>query len=251
MPEYVEERPFSTPVACATDLVRCMHADVQTSLRAIAIAMATNSMPWACAAAIVMPTRMRMAFATTWTPALENSMPVASATAQEKSTSVDVQTFLKETATAMATSSTPWMCVVATALRMPMPMAFVTTLTIVSAHLMPAASATAQAPSTNVDVLTLPRATATVKAINSMPWACAVVTARQTRMPMAFVTTWTTALGNTTSAGFAMGQAQCMPAAVQAFQKGIAIATATKKMRWAFAVAIVLPTKMRMASVTT
>ena len=73
----------------------------------------------------------------------------------------------------------------------------------------------------------------------------------QTRMPMAPVTTWTTALGNTTSAGFAMGQAQCMPAAVQAFQKGIAIATATKKMRWAFAVAIALPTKMRMASVTT
>ena len=132
-----------------------------------------------------------------------------------------------------------------------MPMAFVTTLTIVLAHLMPAASATAPAPSTNVDVRTFPPATATVKAINSMPWACALVTARQTRMPMAPATTWTPALGNTTSAGFAMGQAQCMPAAVQAFQKGIAIATATKKMRWAFAVAIALPTKMRMASVTT
>ena len=104
-----------------------MHADVQTSQRAAATVTATSSMPWACAAAIVMPTRMRMAFATTWTPALENSMPVAPATAQEKSMSVDVQTFLKETATAMATSSTPWTCVVATALRMQMPMAFVTT----------------------------------------------------------------------------------------------------------------------------
>ena len=97
----------------------------------------------------------------------------------------------------------------------------------------------------------IPEGTVIATATSSTRSAHAVATALRTPMRMASVTTWTTASEAMTNAAFATGRVRCMPAVVLAFQKGIAIATATKKMRWAFVVAIVLPTKMRMASVTT
>ena len=51
-----------------------------------------------------------MASVTTWTTALANSTRVAYATAQARSTSADVLTSLKATATVTATSLTPWEC---------------------------------------------------------------------------------------------------------------------------------------------
>ena len=75
-----------------------------------------------------------------------------------------------------------------------MPMASVTTKTIVLANSMLAACATAPARSTSVDALTSPLATAIATATNSTLSALAVVIALRTKMPMASVTTKTTAL---------------------------------------------------------
>ena len=118
-----------TPVACATDRARSTSADVQTSLKetatvtetsstsaasaaetaslpGTATVMATSSMPLENAVGLVSPTRTPMASATTSTHVSENSMPVACATDQARSTSADALTSLKEIATVTATSLT-------------------------------------------------------------------------------------------------------------------------------------------------
>ena len=95
----------------------------------------------------------------------------------------------KEIATATATSLTPSAFVVVTARPTRMPMAFVTTSIHVLENSTSAASATALAPSTSADVLTSPKAIATVTATSLTPSASVAVTARPTRMPMASVTT--------------------------------------------------------------
>ena len=76
---------------------------------------------------------------------LASSMVAASATAQVPSTNVDALTSQKGTAIAMATSSTPWTCVVATVQLTTMPTASVTTWTsasVSSTHASPDALAT-------------------------------------------------------------------------------------------------------------
>ena len=92
------------------------------------------------------------------------------------------------TATAKATSSTPWAYVAVTAQQTPMPMASVTTSTTAWARSTLAACATAQVTSMSADALTSPLATATATATNSTPWACVVVTALQTRTATACAT---------------------------------------------------------------
>ena len=74
----------------------------------IAIAMAAKRMPWAIAVAIVMPTKMQMAFVTMKTIVLGNLTSVAFATAMA---------FHLERATALETSSTPVVSVVGTTAR--------------------------------------------------------------------------------------------------------------------------------------
>ena len=234
--------------ACGIDAI---YDDVLTSQKAIATATATNSTPWACVVVTAQRTPMPMASVTTWTTALAHSTLVASATALAPSTSVDVLTSLKETATVTATSSTPWAYVVVTALQTPMPMASVTTWTTAWAHSTLAASATAQARSTSVDVLTSPPATATVTATSSTPWACVVVTALLMPMPMASVTTWMTAWGNSTHVASATAQVRSTSVDVLTFPKATATATATNSTLWACVVVTAPPTRMPMAFVTT
>ena len=88
---------------------------VQTSQLATATVTATSSTPSENVAVLVRPTRTPTESATTSTHVLENSMPVACATDQEPSTSVDAQTSLKETATVTATSLTSAASVAVTA----------------------------------------------------------------------------------------------------------------------------------------
>ena len=104
-----------TPVACATVLVRSSRADVQAFPKAIATAMATNSMPWAFVAAVAQKTLMRMAFVTMLIRVSANSIHAVCAMAPVRSTSVDALTSLKGIATATATSWTRLASVVATA----------------------------------------------------------------------------------------------------------------------------------------
>ena len=114
-------------------------------------------------------------------------MTVASAMVLAPSTSVDVRTSPKATATATETNSTPWASVVVIAQPMPMPMAFVMTLTTALALLMCAVCVRVLAPSMNVDVLTSPKATVIVMAINSMPLACVVANVLRMPTPMGCV----------------------------------------------------------------
>ena len=158
-----------------------------------------------------------------------------------------VMAFPQMTATAMATSLTPWACVVVTAQRTPMPMAFATTLDdCIGTHTMHAASATAQAPFTSAAVLTSPLVTATATATNSTPWACVVVTAQRTPMPMASVTTLTTALAHTTLAACATAQVRSTSADVLTSPLATVTATATNSTPWACVV--VTAQLMRMAT---
>ena len=93
------------------------------------------------------------------------------------------------------------------------------------AHTTSAASATGRARSTNVDALTSPPATAIVMATNSMPWACAAATAKQTLMPMASVTTWMTVWVLTMRAASATALARSTSADVLTSR----LATATRR----------------------
>ena len=125
--------------------VRSSRADVQAFPKATAIAMATNSMPWAFVAAVAQKTLMRMAFVTMSMPVSANSIHAVCATDPVRFTNADVQTFLKATATAPATNWMPLACAVVAVKRTPMRMASVTTSTIAWASLTRAACAMAPA----------------------------------------------------------------------------------------------------------
>ena len=71
----------SMPAVFATVRARSMHADARTSLRAIAIATAMNSMPSACAEEPARPMRIRTVCATALMRASEHSMRAVFATA--------------------------------------------------------------------------------------------------------------------------------------------------------------------------
>jgi hypothetical protein len=82
---------------------------------------------------------------------------------------VDALTSPKGTATAMATSLTPWASVVGLVQPMRMPMAFATTWTNAWARLMLVASATDQVTSTSVDALTSQKEIAIAMATSLTP----------------------------------------------------------------------------------
>ena len=106
-------------------------------------------------------------------------------------------------ATATGTNSTPWVSVVATARRTADADGICDDVDdCVGAY---DACGVCNGPErfTNVDALTSLKATATATETSSMPWASAVETARRTPMPMASVTTWMTALANSTPAASA------------------------------------------------
>ncbi len=119
-------------------------------------------------------------------------MPVAFAMAQVPFTNVAAPTSLLAIVTATATNSTLWAYVAVTARQMPTTMASVTTWTTAWVHWTLVVCATGLVRSTNADVPTSQPVTATVTETSSTPWVCAVVTALQTPMQMAFVTTLTT-----------------------------------------------------------
>ena len=194
---------------------------------------------------------MPMAFVTTWTIAWVRSTLAASAMVQARFTSADVRTSHKATATVTETKKTPWACVEVTAPRTKTPMASVTMWTTAWVRLTRAASAMAQERFTSADAMTSHKATATVTATKRTPWACVEVIAQRTPMPMASVTTWTTAWVNWTPAAYAMAQERSSNVDARTSQRETAIATATKKTPWAYAVVTAQKTPMRMASVTT
>ena len=95
-----------TLVVSATVLEKFTSADVQTSQRVTAIVMGTNLTHLAFAEALAQLMSTRMASAMTLMNASAPTTLVVSATVPEKSMNADVQTFLKETAIATATSWT-------------------------------------------------------------------------------------------------------------------------------------------------
>ena len=226
--------------SATTDLVTSTNAAFAcdtTFQPEIAIARGTSSTPSACAAGLAQKTRMKMAYATTWTTASERSTPAAFAT--------DLATIYEcgcdcrhpggtwKTATATTgTNSTPSACAAVPAgdcdaTPMTTEMASATTWTTAWANSTPAASATDLATSTNAGAQTFQPEIATAMGTNSTPWACAAGLAQQTRMAMAFATTWTAALERSTHAAFATDLATSMNAGVQTFQPEIAIARGT------------------------
>ena len=99
---------------------------------------------WACVVAIARRTPTLTASVTTSTTAWGRLTRAACATALVRFTNADVLTSLKEAATATATNSTLWACVVAIAQRTPMLTGSVMTWTTVLDRLTRAACATAQ-----------------------------------------------------------------------------------------------------------
>jgi hypothetical protein len=240
-----------TPVACAMVLVRSSRADVQAFPKAIVTATATSLMPWAFAVETVSKMQMPMAFVTTSTPVWVNPMNVGCAMVLDRFTIVDVRSFQKGIAIAMATSWMPLGSVVVTAPPTPMRMAFATTSTTVWVNWMRVTSAMALEPFMSADVRTSPRVIATAAETSLMRSVNAVETAKRTPMPMAFVMTWMTVLESSTLAACAMVLVRSSRVDVQAFPKATATAMATNSMPWAFVAAVAQKTLMRMASVTT
>ena len=164
---------------------------------------------------------MPMASATTWTSVSARLTPVASATVRVTSTSAVALTSPKETATAMATSLTPWGSVVATAPRTRMPMASATTSTNALANLTNAAFAMAQVLCLAAFALRFPKGIAIAMATSLTPWGSVVAIAPRTLMPMASATMWTTASDPLTRVAFAMAQETSSSVDVLTFPKGI------------------------------
>ena len=188
----------SMPAAFATVQEKSTSAAAQESPLATATAAAIKLTLLGCVVGTAQRMQMQTEFATTWMTASGNSMlaeyamvPVPSsksrlATAiatgmslmlvgcvvdQARHLNVAAPTSLRATAIAMATSLTPWACVVALAPKTSTKTASATTWTSVWS-LTPAAFATVLARSTNVAVRTSPLATAIVVATSSTPWAC-------------------------------------------------------------------------------
>ena len=154
-------------------------AGVLTSLKAIATAMATNSMPSAFAAAIARLTTMRMASATTWMIAWVRSTRAACNGAGTYE--CGCAGILKATAIATETKKTLWASAAVIARLTTMRMASATMLMTAWVRSTRAACATAQETSTIADVLTFLKATATVTETKKL-WAFAVVIALKTSM---------------------------------------------------------------------
>ena len=148
-------------------------------------------------------------------------------------------------------SLTPSVSAAVTARPTRMPMAFVTTSIHVLVNSTSAASATDLAPSTSADALTSQKAIATVTATSLTPSVSAAVTARPTKMPMAFVTTSIHVLENSTSAASPTALAPSTSADVLTSPKAIATAKATSLTPSVSAAVTARPTKMPMAFVTT
>ena len=96
-----------TLVVSATVPEKFTSADVQTSQRVTAIVKGTNLTPLAFAEALAQLMSTGMEFVMTSMNASDPMTLVVSATAQEKSTSVDVQTSQKATAIVKGTNLTP------------------------------------------------------------------------------------------------------------------------------------------------
>ena len=177
-------------------------------------------------------------------------MLVAFAMAQVTSTSVDALTSQQVTATAMATSLTPWASVVATVQPMRMPMASATTWTNALANLTNAAFAMAQVLYSRAVALRFPKGIAIVMATSLTPWAFAVANAPRTWMPMAFATMWTNALAHQIIVAFATALELSTSAAVLTSQRGIATVMETNWMHWVYVVVLAPPMQMPMAFAT-
>ena len=154
-------------------------------------------------------------------------------------------------ATATATSSTPWACVVATARLTPTWMASATTWTTASANLTHVAFATARERFTSVDALTSQPVTATATATKKTPWACVVATALLMPTWMASATTSTTAWALLTLAASATARERSTSADALTSQPVTAIATATSSTPWACVVATARLTPTATACATT
>ena len=239
------------PVACATVLVRFTNAGAPTFLRATAIAKAINSMPSACAAALVKRMQTWTACATMWTTASGNWTPVGCATVPVRSTCAVVLAFPKAIATARATSWMRWACVGEPAVPMRTWTASVTTSTCASVPWTNAASATVPERFTSADVQTSLKATATARATSLTHLVCVVVSARRMRTWTGFVTTSTTAWANWTRAASATVQARFTSADVQTFLKGPATAKETRPQSLWIATETACRTSMPMAFATT
>ena len=177
-----------TPAVSAMVRGRSTSVDARTFQQATAIAMAINLTPWVFVEALAQLTPMRMASVTMWTTALGPMTPAVFAMAQERSMSVDVRTFQKATAIAMATNSTPLAFVEALVQLTSMQMASVTSLMNALALTTLVECATVQEKSTSADALTFQQATATATATNSMPLAFVEALVQLMSMRMAFVT---------------------------------------------------------------
>ena len=121
------QQPLTMVLACRTTSAES--AVAMASQPATVTVMVTSSTPWAYVVATAQLTLTPMASVMMLTTALEQLMLAASATVQAPFTNADVQTSPPATATVMATSSTPWAYVVATAQLTLTLMASVTTLT--------------------------------------------------------------------------------------------------------------------------
>ena len=143
--------------------------------------------------AIALRMQMLTAFATTRTTASASTMSAAFAMAQALKATAVVTVLRQATAIATETNSTPSANAVETVTLMRMPMAFATTKTIVWARWTPVAFAMAQVPFSSADAATSLQVDAIATAHCLMRSECAVATVLPTPMPMAFVTTWTTA----------------------------------------------------------
>ena len=160
--------------------------------------------------------------------------------------------------TVPACKTTPWAYAAVDALRMRMAMASVTQKSLV-ARMKRLATSTRQPRSTtrrhvcsttcvgcvtvletcsNVVVKTSLREIVIAMATSLTPWASVAEIALLTRMPMAFATTWTTALANWMLAASATVQVRFMSADVLTSPLATAIATATSLTPWASVAAI-------------
>ena len=179
---------LTTLVEYATVQGRFTSVDARTFQQATAIAMAINLTPLVFVEALVQLTPMRMASVTMWTTALGPMTLAVFAMVQGRFMSVDVRTFQKATAIAMATNLTPSAFAEALVQLTTMQTASVTSLMNALAHTTLVECATVQENSTSVDARTFQQATAIAMATNSTPLVFAEALVQLMSMRMAFVT---------------------------------------------------------------
>ena len=235
-----------TNVANATALAPSSSADATKSQTAIATARATSRTSLANAAGIAPPMWTTTAFATWTTTASAPSTRAGCATAPARCTSAVATTSRTENAIASEAKRTPSGCAEAGATSTWTLTASATTKMLALAPWMPAAFATALAPFTPADASSFPRATAIAMETNWTPSATVAARVRRTSTTMVSATTSTVAWARWIPAGCATVLASCTNAGAKTCLKEIAIATETKWMPWAFALA--RATRMWMAT---